>query len=323
MDVLQVLVHPLTSLVLSLVLGAIAVSGKFSRHAANLLLFTAGLVGVFAIMRSGTKDWRLVLAGICAVSAITLSLSWWIKPTPSLVTPSSPTASPALRSYLVMTLIIDKVGKDMVQFHFLLKNNGPQEVTISHLVYKSFTKTAWEGSEEPVRTVIPGGELVTNGVVDRSDLPGNLSAMASYSMSGFDKTMTAQYGFRIRAIDLQPKNVLGPTSREETVNKELVPYKIILDGLRRPVGSFTFWFPERLPDGRPNNMTVSAGPSRRITFDPVSRTVHLTMISNGKLFQLERPLLEPKQGMHFVGATWDDVGNVHLFVDGSEKPRQP
>jgi hypothetical protein len=230
---------------------------------------------------------------------------------------------PALRSYLVMNLVIDKVGKDMVQFHFLLKNNGPKEVAISHLVYKSFVKTAWEGSEEPVRTIIPGGELVTNGFVLGSDLPGDLSAVASYRMSGFDKTVTARYGFRIRAIDLQPKKVLEPTSREETVNEELIPYKIILDGLMRPVGSFTFWFPERLPDGSLNHMSVFAGPTRHMAFNPVSRTVHLTMTSNGKVFQLERPLLEPKRGMHFVGATWDDVGNVHLVVDGSEKPRQP
>jgi hypothetical protein len=157
----------------------------------------------------------------------------------------------------------------------------------------------------------------------RAELPGDLNSVASYTMSDSDQTMTAEYGFRIRTIDLRPGTALAPTSREDILGKELIPSQMILDGLRRPVGSLTFWFPEKLPDGSHSSFMVSVDPSRQIFFDPISRTVHLTMMSAGKPFQLERPLLVPRQGMHFVVATWDDLGDVHLYVDGSERPKQP
>jgi hypothetical protein len=229
-----------------------------------------------------------------------------------------PGAPYEVRSYLVMKLIIDSIDKNFIQFHFSLKNVGPQEIKILHFVYKSSAMSAWEGSMEPTRVIIPNGEVVVNGSILRTDILGNLNGIASYAINGFKAPMTADYGFRIRSIDLRPQRVLEPTSRGETTGEEVIPTRTILDGLRQPVGSFTFWFPEKLPDGSPDNILVSAGPTRQVAFDPNSRMVHFTMLSKGKLFHLKRPLLKPKEGLHFVAATWDDAGNVHLYVDGKE-----
>lgn len=222
------------------------------------------------------------------------------------------------RSYLVVKLAIDNIDKTFIQFHYSLRNEGSQEIKISHLIYKNPTSMAWEASMEPERAMIPGGELVSNGAVSRTEIPGTLTCMASYSVGGLAGSITALYGFQVRTIDLHPGKILEAASRGEIIGKELDPRNLIMEGFRQPVGSLTFWFPEKLSDGTPNNLSVSADSTRQITFDPLSRTVHLTMQVNGKMSQLQRPLLKPKQGMHFVAVTWDDVGDVHLYVDGKE-----
>jgi hypothetical protein len=226
----------------------------------------------------------------------------------------------ASRSYLVVKLVIDNIDKTSIQFHYLLRNEGPQEIKISHLVYKNPTSTAWEGSMEPERAMIPGGELASNGTVSRSEMPGKLTCMASYSIGGLAGSITSQYEFQVRTIDLQPGKALEATSRGEVIGKELDPQNLIMEAFRQQaVGSLAFWFPEKLSDGTPNNLSISADSTRQITFDPLSRTVHLMMQINGKVSQLQRPLLKPKQGMHFVVVTWDDIGDVHLYVDGKEE----
>jgi hypothetical protein len=266
------------------------------------------------------------LVGLCG--ALLFCLYWW-----GLTTFFSPKiaayeaehkAQIEAQSYLVMSLVIDGVDENFVQFHFLLKNRGgPQQIKISHFMYKTSTNTAWDGVLEPVRTITPDGELTANGAAFKTEIPGKLSGRASYTIDGSEETKTVEYGFPVRLMDVQPEKILEPSSREEIPGETLVPTRAVLDGLKQPIGSMTFWFSERLPDGSPNYLKISPDPNRAIAFDPTSRRVYLTMPSNGKLFHLDRPLLEGKQGMHFVAATWDSAGNVHLYVDGSEGAAQP
>jgi hypothetical protein len=115
MDPLEVLIHPVTAIVLSLVLGAIALSGKFSQHAANILLTIAAVVGAYAVMRSGAKDPRLIIAGICVIGFVVCMISLWLKPpepkmepqqsvNAALTPPSQPIDSEALARKLAETL---------------------------------------------------------------------------------------------------------------------------------------------------------------------------------------------------------------------------
>jgi hypothetical protein len=268
------------------------------------------LFGAVGIIRSGIKDRRLTAILICALVAIGCYLFYWMRP-PTV-------AEDAKRSYLVMSVVIDSIDENTLQFHTVLKNEGPLEINVSHVVYENEGHVAWEGNLlERTRTMIPGGILVSNSGT-RPQATSSLNVLSSYEMSGSDEPITVLYGFSIRTIDLHPHTILYPVSRQEFVGQAFDPTKVMLDAFRDyPIGSFVFWFPEKLPDGTPNAMRVSAG-DRRIAFDPISRTVNLTITSNGKTFRLDRSLREGKQGLHYVAATWDESGNVHLYVDGVE-----
>jgi hypothetical protein len=71
---------PISALAVCLVLGAIAVSGKFSQHVANILLLMAYGIGAFGIMRSGIKDIRLVGMSLSGLACLAFGISYWLKP---------------------------------------------------------------------------------------------------------------------------------------------------------------------------------------------------------------------------------------------------
>jgi hypothetical protein len=78
--IMGILIHPLTALVVCIVLGAIAVSGKFSQHAANVFLAIAAVVGGIGIVRSGLKDPRLITMFVCGLIIVVCGVSYWVKP---------------------------------------------------------------------------------------------------------------------------------------------------------------------------------------------------------------------------------------------------
>ncbi len=71
---------PLVALFITLLLGALAASGRVSGLAANLCLLLAWGVGSNGIMRSGLPDFRLKGASICVLAGICLLISYWISP---------------------------------------------------------------------------------------------------------------------------------------------------------------------------------------------------------------------------------------------------
>jgi hypothetical protein len=195
------------------------------------------------------------------------------------------------RSYLDVELAIDRIDKNTIQFHFSLHNIGPSEIKVLHLAYQTRSMTATEGNMEPVRTIIPQGHLVSNGSIPVNDTPGTLLAMATYVVGNDTQPFTVTLGFPIRPIDLHAKNILASSSREESAGETFDSTQKIVDGLRQATGSLVFWFPEKLKDGSSNDMLVAVD-ERRIAFDPLSRTVQLTMPSMEKLVHLEKPGLE-------------------------------
>jgi hypothetical protein len=76
----NILSNPLAGLFLGLILGALAVSGKFSLVAADILLVLAGVVGSFGIYNARLSDWRLTTSGSLTLIVLCLLVSWWIEP---------------------------------------------------------------------------------------------------------------------------------------------------------------------------------------------------------------------------------------------------
>jgi hypothetical protein len=77
----------LFSLFVCLLFAAVAMSGKFSYPATNVLLLITWLVGCLTIVRSGIGDYRLIAAGVLFVGGICFLLSFWLSP-PQPVAPA-------------------------------------------------------------------------------------------------------------------------------------------------------------------------------------------------------------------------------------------
>jgi uncharacterized membrane protein len=71
-------ISPLLALIIALLFGSIAVSGRLSLNAANILLFVAWGAGVFAVMQSGLRDRHLRIAAECGVGVLVLLISYWV-----------------------------------------------------------------------------------------------------------------------------------------------------------------------------------------------------------------------------------------------------
>jgi hypothetical protein len=71
-------VNPLLALVVALLLGLIAASGRLSLNGANILLFLAWGAGILAVVQSGLKDRTLKIAAECGVGVLALLISFWV-----------------------------------------------------------------------------------------------------------------------------------------------------------------------------------------------------------------------------------------------------
>lgn len=97
----KVIESPVTALVICLVLGAAALSGKLSVNLAHGLLAAAVVAGIVGILRAGIGDWRLTLASMCGLVVSGCLLSYWMQPPkasppkPSVPAPSTGTEPPA------------------------------------------------------------------------------------------------------------------------------------------------------------------------------------------------------------------------------------
>ncbi len=81
---------PLVGLFVVLLLGALAVSGRVSQFAANLVLLAALAVALVAMVGSSLPDFRLKAALACGVIGVCLITSYWISPSWRLARVSRP-----------------------------------------------------------------------------------------------------------------------------------------------------------------------------------------------------------------------------------------
>jgi len=139
------LYSPITWGVVSLILAAIALSGRFSVNISYILLLIAFLVGCFGIFRIGK---RIVLRIIwCLLLGIGLALiAYWIKPNPQIIQPvktpvevasihqpktKSPISKQPMQRDSIKITAFD--SKSEIVFH----NSGDRNVFVSHLLLRS------------------------------------------------------------------------------------------------------------------------------------------------------------------------------------------
>jgi hypothetical protein len=80
MEISAILESPIFALVVCLLLGAVAMSGKFSQLGANICLIGVCFVGGLGIFKSAAHQPRLAIGGTLMLIGFCLVISHWIKP---------------------------------------------------------------------------------------------------------------------------------------------------------------------------------------------------------------------------------------------------
>jgi hypothetical protein len=146
---LALLENPLTGIVIALVLGATAVSGKLSQRAANILLLSAWALGSVTVWRSGFggDDYRPKSAGVLILGALLLLLSYWFRP--AVVVKPNPTKEDAWSNEELKTRtrsLSNRIRELQVKF-----NHEQHELTAKH-----FSEGPVTGQTEAERTAAFG-----------------------------------------------------------------------------------------------------------------------------------------------------------------------
>jgi hypothetical protein len=88
MSIVAFLESPLFALAVTLLLGVLAVSGKFSQHAAQFMLAGVWTVGSLAILRTEMKDLRPTVASVLILAGFCFLVSYWIRPATPVLPPT-------------------------------------------------------------------------------------------------------------------------------------------------------------------------------------------------------------------------------------------
>jgi hypothetical protein len=101
--------NPLLALAVCLLLGAVAMSGKFSQIAANLCLVGVCTVGAIGILRAAAHQPRVSLGGVLMLVGFCLIISHWIRP------PATNIALPPPQVPKPPAIAFDKTPKQLPQ----------------------------------------------------------------------------------------------------------------------------------------------------------------------------------------------------------------
>ena len=266
-------------------------------------IFTSALL--FALIGIGVEEsWRYVDSKASKTQAGSL--------TAASATPISPVAEG-----FSLTMIIDDVRKDFVQFHFVIHNGGKGLLLVERVTYSTNSIKGIESSDIVRREIPAGSEVVSNGVGFISDLLGQLTVHATFRQDNAPLS-TAQFAFDVRAIDLHRGAKLEPSSRRVLPgDASLSAPQTVLEILRRPEGTISFSLSETGPDGKPSPLSMWVSPTRYFSFDPMLRKVWFSMDADGKVKRLSMELPPKSKNEYRVVLAWGKQG-VHLYVDGKE-----
>jgi hypothetical protein len=231
----------------------------------------------------------------------------------------------APRSSLFASMVIDGIDDSNTYFHFLFECDGPEAVRILHISYHTDSMASYDGDALPSRLIPPNNKLAWNSLmVERRSQAFFYTLVVVYEtdIAGAPKTFTTRFEFPIEPLKLVANSTIYPSYREESAgdimggDKDMI--RATINALRHPTGTIVFSYPETRPDGLPNDLIISAGGDRHLLIDPTNRLIDFTMVSGRRVYNLQQPLPVSEGHQTMICATWDDIGNVHLYVNGKE-----
>jgi hypothetical protein len=317
--------------VVALVLGAVAISGKFSMRGADTVLIIAWLVALVGVFRGHpVSEYDLVLrflvTALCA-SVLGLGfykLSTWFhlkseEPTIGLVATTNQD-----RPYLQAALIIDAVKGNKIESHLQIENIGKMSVTAVHHVLHS-PKFASVG-EDPHQflTIPPGGKAALDvsplPLLPEEYNPMSVSVFYDAIIGGNTKSFTTAYRFVVEQKDLVSQRIINPHDWKEEEGRpdeaELQKHSYF-QALEMPQGSIVGTLYEVGPDGKPNQVEIQHA-GKLFTFDPITRKIMFQVTTvTGRVATAEQPMpVTPNgTGAHVVAIIWDSAKGARLGVD--------
>jgi hypothetical protein len=320
------------TLVLTLVLAAIAVSGKQSMNAASALVISALITAFVGLVLSDLARlpliprWLIVIAVMCVLGIGAYYLIQWLesKAIPNQAEIERPTP------HLQAELIIDSVKAEAIPFHLRITNIG--DLDVSDLkIHQNATVVRSTGPASPmlpVTNILPKRGHVSMQGVD----PGGLAKVRQFyatltfkcSIKGEVSDFLASYRFVLPDGTLTPQQVVDPRGFIETTG-----HLLTAEGLQdeaktsisdrfatQAVGTIEFWTTEKIKTGEANYIRFE-NDTRSFVYDPVAHKIWLSSKPVNEALMMS---FEPKD-RHFVAFAWDESGPSLVSIDGKSKTR--
>jgi len=316
----------------TLVLAAIAVSGKQSMNAASALVISALITAFVGLVLSDLARlpliprWLIVIAVMCVLGIGAYYLIQWLesKAIPNQAEKEQPTP------HLQAELVIDSVTDKAIPFHVRITNIGDLDIT-DVKINQNATVVRSTGSPSPMLPLIK--VLPKRGHVSMQGIdPGGLAKVRQFYatltfkclINGEVNDFLASYRFVLPEGALTPQQVLDPRDFIETTGHELTA-EVLRDEANtsisdvfatRPVGTISFWTTEKNKTGEANYIKIS-NDTRTLCYDPVA---HKIWLSSKPVSEALMMSFEPKD-RHYIAFVWDELGPKLVSVDGKSKTR--
>jgi hypothetical protein len=283
-----------------------------------LILGVAGvIVGSLALQEPILKYGLIVISGVIGLIGFALIVrDWW---------DSSRGGYPHLEA----TLVIDTLDVNQPNFHIEFQNAEGPQVTLTRYAYKNKAFADAVDLPPAMRPIIPSAAKISipgklySGI---TKTPADLEVNAAYEISS-DPTTKFHSTYRF-FVDhpVKPNDRFNAVNWQESAgdfdaSSSLIERLIV--GFAQPLGTITFVFPEKKPDGTPNILDVK-NQYRRITADPITMTVRFVsqFPPSSKSKSIETDLKQNEKGMHNLIATWNDKNQtISLMVDGQQNQK--
>lgn len=275
-----------------------------------------GLIGIGITILWPTKKW---IAYVCFVFAVILGIFWFVLWRQSRNSQNE--HPPALKQedavpHISAELSVDSSKKEDAAIRISLENVGAIEISS----LRSFMHT--EGVSD--LTLIPGASTIAPR--EKTELesglfigerPKEVNIYLLYE-DGSHKTHYSEYSF------LVPKSIAGmqpiaPVFTKEGSGDPLSAGRILETSMKiafnQPTGTIFFVFPERKPDGSPNQIFMYGG-NKFVAVNSITRKAAVWR-GTTRIEKIAEADIGNKTEMHNIAVVWDDrEGTLGLNADG-------